>query len=306
MERSDDMRDHWLAADGYQRLLLKPEMLSEHIRAGPLSRENDAGPLRLQLASPKREKIEEDTPARLAAPCSGAWRANMNIAIYDLDNTITSRATFTRFLLYYAWKTAPVRLAGLPIWLLALIGYRLGFYDRKPLKQFGIAMFIGRKICPDMLAEIVSSFADKIVRNGLQPGALEHIRVDRERGALLVLATAAPEFYARKIGDIMEFNAVIATRHVTTSDGQLTNLILGENCYAGEKLRRVEDWLLEQGIDRKGVHIRFYSDDISDRPTLDFADQGYAINATKRFAAAAAKSNWEVVNFRSSGGAAVS
>jgi hypothetical protein len=32
-------------------------MLGEHIGAGPLSGKNDAGPLRLQVASPKREKI---------------------------------------------------------------------------------------------------------------------------------------------------------------------------------------------------------------------------------------------------------
>ena len=273
-------------------------MLGEHIRAGPLSRENDAGPLRLQLASPKREKNRDDTPGRLAAPCSGAWRANMSIAIYDLDNTITSRATFTRFLLYYAWKAAPFRLVGLPIWILALIGYRAGFYGRKPLKQFGIKMFIGRRICPDSLATIVASFADRIVRVGLQPGAVEYIRADRDREAMLVLATAAPEFYARNIAERLGFDAVIATCHITASDGKITNLIQGENCYAGEKLRRVEGWLLEQGISRKDAHIRFYSDDISDSPTLDFADKGYAINPSKRFAAAAAKSNWDVVDFR--------
>jgi hypothetical protein len=33
-------------------------MLGKHIRAGPLSGKDDAGPLRLQVASPKREKSE--------------------------------------------------------------------------------------------------------------------------------------------------------------------------------------------------------------------------------------------------------
>ena len=225
----------------------------------------------------------------------------MNIAIYDLDNTITSRATFTQFLIFHAWEKAPYRLASLPIWILAMIGYRVGLYGRKPLKQFGISMFIGRKIDADALAEIVSSFADKIVRKAIQPGAMSQILVDRERGALLILATAAPEFYATKIGACLGFDTVIATRHFTTDDGKITNLINGENCYAEEKLRRIESWLMRQGIDRKDVDIRFYSDDISDSPTLDFADQGYAINPTKRFAAAAAKAHWGVLNFRSSG-----
>ena len=56
MQRPDDMRDHRLTAQRYQRLMRKAEMPGEDGRARPLPRENDAGPLRLQLASPKREK----------------------------------------------------------------------------------------------------------------------------------------------------------------------------------------------------------------------------------------------------------
>jgi phosphoserine phosphatase len=53
----------------------------------------------------------------------------------------------------------------------------------------------------------------------------------------------------------------------------------------------------QQAIDRKDAHIVFYSDDISDSPTLDFADEGYAVNPSKRFAEVAAKANWGVLDF---------
>ena len=222
----------------------------------------------------------------------------MNIAIYDLDKTITRRPTFTRFLLYYAWRTAPFRLVGLPIWIMALIGCGIGLYGRKPLKQFGISMFMGREICPARLSDITASFADNVVKNGLQTGAIARLCADREGGALLVLATAAPGFYAQMIGDLAGFHAVIATRHILTADGALTHQIMGENCYAGEKLRRIEDWLSQQAIDRQDAHIVFYSDDISDSPTLNFADQAYAVNPSKKFAKAALKAKWGILNFR--------
>lgn len=222
----------------------------------------------------------------------------MNIAIYDLDNTITSRPTFTLFLLFYARQAAPFRLAGLPIWIMALLGYRLGLYSRKPLKQFGIAMFMGTKICPDMLSAIAAQFASNVVSGGLQPGAVERISLDRKRGAMLVLATAAPEFYARTISEMLGFDAVVATRHVVAVDGQVTNRINGENCYAAEKRRRIEEWMQQNSIDRAQADICFYSDDLSDRPALDFADKGYAINASGKFAKIAPIAGWGSLNFR--------
>ena len=197
----------------------------------------------------------------------------MNIAIYDLDKTITSRPTFTHFLIFYAQHASPIRLVGLPLWILALIGYRIGLYGRKPLKQFGIQLFIGRKIGSDTLTRVVRKFADNVASRGLQPGAVAQLG----------------------------FQAVIATRHIMTAHGQITNRILGDNCYADEKLRRIEGWLAQCSIDRKAAHIVFYSDDISDSPTLNFADQAYAVNPSKNFAAAAAKANWGVMDFRSAG-----
>ena len=119
------------------------------------------------------------------------------------------------------------------------------------------------------------------------------------RGALLVMATAAPHFYAGHIGNMLGFDAVIATRHISRADGRLAHRIDGENCYAGEKLRRVQEWLSHQGFSRQDAHIRFYSDDLSDRTTLDFADEGYAVNPSKRFGKAAADANWGVLDFRS-------
>jgi phosphatidylglycerophosphatase C len=226
----------------------------------------------------------------------------MNIAIYDLDKTITRRATFTRFLIYFARRTTPLRLVGLPIWICALLGYRLGLYPRKPLKQFGIALFMGRYICTDRLAQISARFADNVVERGLQPGAVARIQRDQENNALLVLATAAPEFYARIIATKLGVKVVIATCHATTADGKTLHRIHGENCYAEEKLRRIQCWLVDQGIDRKGARITFYSDDISDSPTLDFADDAFAVNPSKNFADAAAKAGWGILNFREAEG----
>jgi phosphatidylglycerophosphatase C len=221
-----------------------------------------------------------------------------NIAIYDLDRTITDRPTFTHFLVHYARRQQPFRLALVPIWIVALLGCKLGLYARKPLKQFGIAMFMGREILPNIVNRAALDFIDKAILDGCQPGAIQSIQSDREDGYRLVLATAAPEFYAKEIGARLGFDEVIATRHIVNPKGNITNRIDGENCYGPEKRRRVEQWLLEQGISRGDAHIRFYTDDVSDAPLLYFANEGHAINPDRAFADAAVESGWTLLNFR--------
>jgi phosphatidylglycerophosphatase C len=223
----------------------------------------------------------------------------MNIAIYDLDKTITRTPTFTRFLLYFARRTQPVRLAGVPLWIFALIGYRIGLYGRKPLKQFGISLFMGRKIPKAILQRHASDFVTDIVMSDLAPGVVESIEADRTRGARLLIATAAPAFYAKEIGDRLGFDDVIATQHISFENGDVSNRIDGENCYGEVKLAMVKAWLTANGWQRDEVKISFYSDHQSDAPVFDWADEALLVvaNENKRLRALAKDKLWQIVNF---------
>jgi phosphatidylglycerophosphatase C len=221
----------------------------------------------------------------------------MDIAIYDLDKTITRRPTFTHFLLFFARRHRPLRLAFLPVWIIALLGYRIGLYGRKPLKQFGIAMFMGRSLPPQLLDNAASDFVSLVVMSDLQPGAIEAIHTDRQNGRRLVMATAAPEFYAKEIGARLGFDDVIATRHGVTAAGDVSHMIDGENCYGAEKLRTIVAWLAMEHIDRASCHVIAYSDHASDAPLLDWADQGYLINPSGKLQKLAAIRKWHGRSF---------
>jgi HAD superfamily hydrolase (TIGR01490 family) len=226
----------------------------------------------------------------------------MNIAIYDLDKTITRRPTFTRFLLYFARRTASFRLVGLPIWVMALIGYRMGLYGRKPLKQFGISMFMGRNLDAATLAKVVADFVSEVVLPDILPGAAESIEKDRSKNQKLVIASAAPAFYADKIGELMGFDAVVATRHRLRPDGRIRHLMDGENCYGLEKLKMVGTWFDAQGLKREDCHISVYSDHASDAPLMDWADAAFLVNPSKKLRKLAAQKNWQVRDFSSAKG----
>ena len=215
------------------------------------------------------------------------------IAIYDLDRTVTLRPTFTPFLAFAARRRAPWRLAFAPIWLLALIGYKLKLYPREPLKAFGLTLFVGRRVPPAIMDDLASAFTEQTCAQNIAPGARRAMAADRERGATLLLVTAAPELYAVPVARALGFADCIATRHRRTAAGDWCALIDGANNYGAEKRRRVEDWLSRQGLKREDVHITAYSDHSSDAPLFDWADDAVLIGPYH-----AAKSGWRVEDWR--------
>lgn len=212
----------------------------------------------------------------------------MRIAIYDLDNTLTRRATFTPFLVFAAQRVAPWRLALLPIWIAMMIGYRIGLYDRTALKTRGMRVMLG-KDSVERLGEIGREFAARrAAGSGFTPAILTLLEEDRASGAQLVVATAAFEFYAREFAALLSIPTVIGTRW----DGQQ---IPGGNCYGATKLSRVEEWAGSQGIDLAQAQVRFVSDSFADAPLLDLADEPVFVTASEAKAARAWDRGWRVI-----------
>jgi hypothetical protein len=66
------------------------------------------------------------------------------LAIYDMDRTITRRATYTPFLLHAALSLAPWRLLMVPLALLFTLAYAARLIDRGRLKELNYNLLVGR------------------------------------------------------------------------------------------------------------------------------------------------------------------
>lgn len=219
----------------------------------------------------------------------------MHIAIYDMDRTITRKGTFTPFLIFAARTRAPWRLVALPLWVLAMASHKAGMVARKPLKQFGLRLFLGRTVSAATAQALADAYAVHTLAQNMLPGAILRIEADRAEGRMLVMATAAPDFYARNIGTALGFDAVIATRHDRTG-GNVSHRIVGENCYGPHKLARIRAWLTDNALHADST--RFYTDDLSDAPTLDWADEGYVVNADAKLTRIAQDRGWTTLSLR--------
>ncbi|OYY70357.1 HAD family phosphatase [Sphingomonas sp. 28-63-12] len=220
-----------------------------------------------------------------------------HIAIYDMDKTITRSATWTPFLRHAAGHRAPWRLAMLPLLGGAGVAYLAGLLGRGPLKQLAFRLMLGPMVPAAAMADLAQSFAEQIGANGVWAQARAQIARDRADGCRLILATASFRFYVAPIAALLGFDAVIATNSQRGPDGALCAGIAGENCYGPAKLRMIETWLADQGIARGQATISFYSDHVSDAPTLAWADRPFAVNPHAPLRRLAGTMGWPVLHW---------
>jgi HAD superfamily hydrolase (TIGR01490 family) len=217
-----------------------------------------------------------------------------DLAIYDLDRTITKRPTYTPFLIHCALRRQQWRLLFVPLVVVAMLAYALGLFDRGRLKEICQALLIGRHIHASELKPLAESFADATVAGNIRPGARRAIERDREQRRRLVLATASYRLYADSIAERLGFDDVIATGSVIGLDERVHARIEGANCYGEEKMRMIAEWVKSSGLLGKHGHVRFYSDHASDAPTFEWSDEPVAVNPHDRLARMAASRGWAV------------
>lgn len=218
------------------------------------------------------------------------------IAVYDLDRTLLRTPTFTLFLIRAgAWRSW-WRLLRTPLLLLLLAGHAAGFYGRDALKPMAIRLMLGARLPAETMAALAARFAAWRVPRDVPPGAARAVARDRADGYRLLLATAAPEFYAGAIAEALGFDGIVATRHRRDPDGAWLAAIDGTNCYGAEKARRLGEWLTAE-IGTHARHVRAYSDHASDAPLFALADEAFAVGRGGRIARAARRHGWRLVDF---------
>lgn len=220
--------------------------------------------------------------------------AMTNIALYDLDKTITIRPTYTPFLLHAAWRHERWRLFLLPGLLVLFSGYLVRAIDRARLKELMQAMLLGSAVKAAKMEEIGESFAAATLQGNVHVQALARIAKEKAEGQRLVLATASYAFYAVPLARRLGFDDVIGTLTERDGDGSYLAKIDGENCYGPAKLRMIEGWAAENGLSREDLHIRFYSDSQTDLPVFDWSDEPIATNPNNKLRNIAEKRGWRI------------
>jgi len=217
-----------------------------------------------------------------------------DLAIYDMDRTVTRHATYTPFLLHCATRRAPWRLLLLPFVLVSMLAYVARLIDRARLKEINHRLLLGGRVHSRDLQPLVESFADRQLAGNVRPGARLAIARDKAQGRRLVLATASYRLYADAIADRLGFDDVIGTGSIIGLDDRVHAKIAGENCYGPAKLRMISDWVEASGLKGAHGHVRFYSDHVSDQPAFEWSDEPVAVNPHGKLRRLAEQRGWAI------------
>lgn len=220
------------------------------------------------------------------------------ISLYDMDRTITVRGTYTPFLFHMAFARAPWRLIFLPLLPFAFAAYGLKLISRGQLKTFNQRMLLGSGPKLSALQPHIERFADKVLQSNSHRKAIDQVEADRADGRILVLVTASYELYAEAIARRLGFDHLIGTQLTVDGEGRVLPQIIGENCYDDAKIVRIEALFAKQGWQRPDVHVRAYSDHVSDQAMLEFADEAIATTPTPKLRRLAETRGWKIVDWR--------
>lgn len=219
------------------------------------------------------------------------------LAIYDMDRTITRTGTFTPFMIHAAIRLAPWRLIFVPLAAMVMLAYVCKLIERKRVKELNQALLIGRRVHANKLRPIAESFAEKMVRHNVYAGALASLAENRAAGRRLVLATASSRIWVEPIAEKLGMDDIVATGAIRGLDDYVSHKVDGDNCYGPAKLRMIEAWMGLEKLDRAQCRIRFYSDHVSDVPVLEWADEAIAANPHAGLRNEAKRRGWTIVDW---------
>jgi HAD superfamily hydrolase (TIGR01490 family) len=219
------------------------------------------------------------------------------LAIYDMDKTITRKATFAPFIAHVIRYYARWPMLLLPLMGLTSFAYVARLISRSQLKEWNLCLLLGGRIDRTKAAAIAQSFARETFGNNVLGGALGRIACDKADGYRIILATASYRLYVEAIAERLGIADVIATELVASDQETLLPRIDGSNCYDVEKLNHIRRWMAQQGLERCDCYIRFYSDHISDAPCLEFADEAFATNPHAPLRTLARERGWVVFDW---------
>lgn len=195
----------------------------------------------------------------------------MVIAAFDVDGTLTTRDCVRPFLERAAGRRRLVTsLLRRPLATVVAAVRR----DRDRFKEIIVGGSLRGKLITEV-ETIGEQFAQFVLVNWLRPDTVRRLRWHQQAGHRTVLVSASLAAYLRPLALRLGIDDVLCTDS-TRSGERYGDRLVGLNCRADEKRRRLEQWMEERRwID---AEVWAYGDSIGDRELLARADHPVWVN----------------------------
>ena len=207
-------------------------------------------------------------------------------AIFDVDNTITTRDTFLLFFLFIL-KQNPFRIFRAYRLPVSLLKTRFFGANRILVKQDVFRLLQGMP--EDKVEELCFAFIKQVVTKHISARAVKAMEHHQKEGYQIILLSASPENYLVPLCKFLGADYCIGTR-IEIKNGK--PLVLGTHCYGEEKVKRLNQFIVEKKLSFDYKESFFYSDHHSDIPLFENVGHPIAVNATSKLKSQAIKKGW--------------
>jgi phosphatidylglycerophosphatase C len=192
--------------------------------------------------------------------------AELNLALFDFDGTITTKDTFTPFV-YFATHWARIALGSV---LLApmILGYKLGLVSGTKMRAAVVRLGFWGRAHAEVL-ELGARYSEQVIPRVVRSDALERIRWHQARGDCVVVVSASLDAYLSAWCKELELGLICS--ELEAKGGRLTGRYRGADCTGDEKAKRVRE---RYDLSRYAT-VYAYGDTNEDRQLLELAHKRY-------------------------------
>ena len=220
----------------------------------------------------------------------------MNLALFDLDNTILagdSDYNWSRFLIKEGYLDAAIHAEKNEKFY---ADYKEGNLDIFAFVEFQFKPLArnSRKV----LDQLLHKYIVEIIKPMITDKAYALVKKHQDDGDLLIVITATNSFITKPIAQIFGIQNLIGT-DPEEKDGEFTGKVSGTPSFKEGKVTRLEEWLNNKKLSLSGFEKSyFYSDSHNDLPLLKKVTHPVVVDSDDILKEYAKSQGWPQISLR--------
>ena len=220
----------------------------------------------------------------------------MNLALFDLDNTILagdSDYNWSRFLIQEGYLDGAIHAEKNEKFY---ADYKAGTLDIYAFVEFQFKPLARNP--RNILNQLLKKYVEEVIKPMITEKAYALVRKHREEGDLLIVITATNSFITKPIAALFGIENLIGT-DPEEKEGEFTGKVSGLPSFKEGKVTRLEAWLKNKNLslaDFKKSY--FYSDSHNDLPLMKKVTHPVAVDSDDILTEYANSKGWPQISLR--------
>ena len=218
----------------------------------------------------------------------------MNIALFDLDNTLIKGDSDYQWGNYLVENNYVDPVSYSEKNENYFDQYRKGTLCAKEFAEFSYEPLT--KYDYNTLINIRKKFFEEKIKPLILPKAVDLVRFHKEKKDILAIVTATNSFISKVSADYFEIKNLLASEPEFINN-KFTGKLSGEPCFQEGKVKKVKEWMKLNNYNNYD-DIYFYTDSHNDIQLLEYCTKPIAVDPDKILEDLSKKNNWQIMSLR--------